>query len=73
MKSGWVKICLELGVLAGEEFVCLLVLGHGIGDDFLWQGDTLALVESNGLEVVTKVLLIEAIVEKGSITRPTGR
>lgn len=47
MKSGWVKMCLELGVLASEELVCLLVLGHGLGDDVLWQGDTLALVESN--------------------------
>jgi hypothetical protein len=52
--------CLKLGVLAGEELVSLLVLGHGVGNNILWQHDALALVESNGLEVVAKVLLVKA-------------
>lgn len=72
MKSR-VKMCSELGVLASEELVCFLVLGHSVGDNVLWQGDTLALVEPNGQEVVAKVLLVEATVVKGSMTISIGR
>lgn len=71
MKSDWwvgEGGCLKLGVLAGEKLVGLLVLGHGLGNNVLWQRDALALVESNGVEVVAKILLVKATYEKGSNT-----
>lgn len=51
---------LQLRLLAGEKFVRLLVLGHGLGDNIIGKGDAGALIESNRIEVIAKVLLVEA-------------
>jgi hypothetical protein len=51
---------LELRLLAREKLVCLMILGHGLGNDILGKGDAGALVEPNRVEVVAKVLLVEA-------------
>lgn len=47
-------------LLAGEKFVRLLVLGHGLGDDIIGKGYASALIEPNRIEVIAKVLLVEA-------------
>lgn len=50
----------NLRLLAREKLVCLLILGHSLGNDILGECDAGALVETNRVEVVAKVLLVEA-------------
>ncbi len=50
------------GILAGQQLVCLLVLGHGVADDILRKCDAgAAPVESDRVEVVAEILLIKTI------------